>query len=384
MQYRKFPNLNWQVSALGMGCMRLPVTDNLPASGSIDEKQAIEMIRYAVDSGVNYLDTAYTYHEGKSEVVLGKALKNGYRDKIKLATKAPMILIKTAQQYNDYLDEQLKKLDVEMIDFHLFHGLSKERWKVVQDEELLYHAEQAQKAGKIAHIGFSFHDAYEVFEQVLNGYDKWMLCQIQYNYMDTHFQAGQKGLQLAASKGIAVVVMEPLRGGKLANPTDELQQMFKEAGYEKTAANLGLQWVWNHPEVTVVLSGMSTKEQIRENIQSADRATVGGLTEKEKSLVQEIRRYYETRPFIPCTGCSYCMPCPQGINIPYVLKLFSGCLTYQYYADAIRLYAMFVPPEQRTSRCINCKQCEAKCPQGIKISSWMPQIDEKLKGEPRA
>lgn len=378
MQYRKLGSLDWKVSALGFGCIRLPTIDGGPASSNIDEKQATAMIRYAIDNGVNYVDTAYTYHMGASEIVLGKILKDGYRDKVKIATKSPMMHITTAAEYTRYLDEQLKKLDVEHIDFYLFHGLNKSRWDIMQKENLLYQAEQARKAGKISYICFSFHDTYEVFEQIINGYDQWTLCQIQYNYMDTAFQAGLKGLKLAASKGIGVSIMEPLRGGKLANPPKQIYQMMDDINYAYSPANLGLQWVLSQPEVSVMLSGMSSLQQVKENILSANKSAIGNFSDQEKKLIGKIKEFYDQRPNIPCTGCSYCKPCQMDIDIPYVLKLYSQCLTYDYYEDALRLYSMFVPPEKQTNRCIGCRICESRCPQGIKISEWMPQIHQKL------
>ncbi len=378
MQYRKLGNLDFKVSALGFGCMRLPTTDNEPESDNINEIDAINMIRYAIDNGVNYIDTAYPYHKGASETVTGKALKDGYRDRVKLATKSPMMHIKTAEQYNKYLDEQLKKLQTEHIDFYLFHALNHSRWEIVQNEDLLYAAEQAQKAGKIGYICFSFHDKYDVFEQIINGYDKWTLCQIQYNYMDINFQAGAKGLKLAASKGIGVTVMEPLRGGKLANPPLMLKKIMNELGYTDTPSNLALQWLWIQPEVSVVLSGMHTIKQVKENLISAESSSIGKFTDKEYKIIDSIREFYGSRKSIRCTGCSYCKPCKMGIDIPYVLNLYSQCLIYDYYLDGQRLYAMFVPPEKQTNNCIQCKECEAKCPQGIKISELMPEIHRKF------
>lgn len=378
MQYKKLGNLDFKVSALGFGCMRLPTTDNAPESDNINEIDAINMIRYAIDNGVNYIDTAYPYHKGASETVTGKALKDGYRDRVKLATKSPMMHIKTAEQYNKYLDEQLKKLQTEHIDFYLFHALNQSRWEIVQNEGLLYAAEQAQKAGKIGYICFSFHDKYDVFEQIINGYDKWTLCQIQYNYMDINFQAGVKGLKLAASKGIGVSVMESLRGGKLANPPAEVMQIMRKNGYEGTPADFGLNWIWSQPEVSVVLSGMYTMRQVKENLISADDSSIDKFKQAEYEIVSKIREFYSTRTNIGCTGCSYCKPCKMGIDIPYVLNLYSQCLIYDYYLDGQRLYAMFVPPEKRTNNCKGCKECEKKCPQGIKISELMPAINEKL------
>jgi len=378
MQYRKLGKLEWKVSALGFGCMRLPTTDNAPESDNIDEKEAIKMIRYAIDNGVNYIDTAYPYHKGKSEVVCGKALKDGYRDKVKLATKSPMMHIKTARQYNDYLNEQLKKIDTDYIDFYLFHGLNKSRWEIMKNEDLIYEAEKAQKEGKIGHICFSFHDTYDVFEEIICAYDKWTLCQIQYNYMDTLFQAGTKGLKLAASKQIGVSVMEPLRGGKLANVPEDVKKIIKDYGYSGTPSNLALDWLWSQPEVSVVLSGMSSIEQVKENIKAAENSSVGKSDEAEYEIIEKIKEFYASRPNIGCTGCGYCKPCKAGIDIPYLLNLYSQGLIYDYYTDSSRLYAMFVTPDKQADKCLKCSQCEARCPQGIKISEIMPELHAKL------
>jgi predicted aldo/keto reductase-like oxidoreductase len=353
--------------------MRLPSGTDAGSRAGIDENEALRMIRHAIDSGVNYLDTAYRYHGGQSEYLVGKALKDGYRDKIRLATKAPIPMIKTAEDYDRILDEQLKKLDVDYLDYYLFHGLSKSSWDLVVAQDILPHAEAAQKAGKIGHIGFSFHDDYNAFEEIVTGYDNWTLCQVQYNLMDEENQAGKKGLELAASKGIAVVVMEPLRGGKLGNPVQEVTDAMGKRGYKETLANLALQWVWNHPEVSVVLSGMSTMEQVQENIASAGRSASGSMSKDDLALVKEIEAIYRQRAGIPCTSCGYCMPCPQGIGIPRMLNLYNEGVVYDYYTESHRVYGMF---GGTAGKCVQCKECEGKCPQGIPISEWMTKIKD--------
>lgn len=377
MKYRKMGALPIEVSALGFGCMRLPSTDGKPISKNIDIPEAISMIRGAVDAGVNYLDTAYMYHGGESERVLGRALKDGYRSRTYIASKSPMTIVKNAADYNRILDEQLKKLDVDYIDFYLFHAVWDEAWETIKREDLIYQAERARDAGKIRYIGFSFHDKYKVFEDIINGYS-WDMCQIQYNYMNTDYQAGEKGLKLAASKNIGVVVMEPLLGGKLANPPKEVIELLKSEGYTGTGAELALSWLWNQGEVSLLLSGMSTPGQVSQNLSYADKSNIDMLSEKELELIEKVKKIYEKRTSIPCTGCSYCTPCPNEVAIPRIFKLYSDAIMYDYFDESRRIYNNFIEEKSRADKCIGCKICEEKCPQHIKISGLMPDISKKL------
>jgi len=372
MQYRKFGKLDWEASILGYGCMRLPTDENDPNSPNITENEAFRLIHHAIDNGVNYLDSGYRYHDGKSEIVLGKALKGGYREKVKIATKCFMQMVKTAADYDRMLDDQLKKLDVEMIDFYLFHGLNKNNWGIVMDQDILAHAEAAKKAGKIGHIGFSCHDNNENFEELIKGYDNWDMCMVQYNFMDEQNQAGRKGVELAASRGIAVVAMEPLRGGKLGTPIKEVADLMQKRGYSGTLANLAFRWVWNQPEVAIALSGMTTMAQVEENLAIAETAQPNMLSDEEMSLIQDIRAIFEARPGVPCTSCSYCMPCPQGVLITMALRFYNEGLIYDYFDEPKRLYSLF---GGNADICTQCKECESKCPQSIPISELMPKID---------
>ena len=377
MQYRKFGKMDWQASALGFGCMRLPTAEDDPNSKNINEEEALRILHHAIDNGLNYLDSGYRYHSGMSEIVLGKALKGGYRDKVKIATKCPMPMVKTAADYDRLLDEQLKKLDVDHLDFYLFHGLGKATWDVIVQQDILSHAQAAQKAGKFSYIGFSFHDSYEVFEEIVTGYDKWDMCQVQYNFMDEEAQAGRRGIELAASRGMGVVVMEPLRGGKLGTAVKEVADLMQARGYEGTLAELAFRWVWNHPEVSVALSGMSNMSQVQENLASASAANAvpKALSEEELQLIKEIKTIYENRPGIPCTSCSYCMPCPQGVPIPRTLAFYNEGLIYDYFNESKRLYSNF---GGAAYKCVHCKECEKKCPQSIPISDWMTKINDTL------
>jgi len=377
MNYRKMGKLPVNVSALGFGCMRLPSTDGKPISKNIDIPLATSMIRDAIDSGVNYLDTAYMYHEGESERFLASVLKDGYREKVYLTSKAPMMTIKTKDDFNRILDEQLKKLDTDHLDFYLFHALAKDPWEIVKREDLIYEMERARDAGKIKYIGFSFHDSYAVFEDIINSYN-WDLCQIQYNYMNTDYQAGTKGLKLAASKGIGVVIMEPLLGGRLANPPREVSELLKADGYDGTAADLALSWLWDQPEVSLLLSGMSSPEQVKQNMAIASKSSPNMFTDKEYALIDKVKEIYKNRTAIPCTGCSYCVPCPNEVAIPRMFKLYSDAVMYDYFDEAKRVYNTFYEKKVLADNCIGCKICEDKCPQHIKISELMPVISKKL------
>lgn len=370
MKYRRFGKLNWKVSALGFGAMRLPVINQ--DSGKIDEAEAVKMIRYAIDHGVNYVDTAYPYHQGTSEVVVGKALRDGYRERVKLATKMPVWLVNSQEDMDRVLSEQLNRLQVDHIDFYLLHGLGKERWAKMQKLNVFDWLEKATKEGKIGHLGFSFHDEYEVFKEIVDGYDGWALCQIQFNYLDADYQAGTKGLMYAASKGLAVVVMEPIAGGLLAvNPPKEIQAIWDEAKSKRAPAEWALRWVWNHPEVSVVLSGMSTFNQVVENLRSASRSGPGKLTEEELNLISQVREKYLQYGVIGCTGCKYCMPCPQGVEIPEIFALYNEYFMKRRDKQVIDKYGGIVPPEKGAKRCAKCGQCEEKCPQQLPIRSLL-------------
>ncbi|MFA6472697.1 MAG: aldo/keto reductase [Candidatus Latescibacterota bacterium] len=381
MQFRNFGKLGLNVSALGFGCMRLPTIDGKPISGNINEEESIRMIRFAIDQGVNYIDTAYPYHKGNSEIVVGKALKEGYREKVKLATKSPVWLVNKAEDFDSFLNEQLKKLQTQQIDIYLFHALNKLQWDNVLKLNLLKKAETAVRDGRIGSLGFSFHDTYDSFEKIIDGYDRWVLCQIQYNYMDTENQAGTKGLLYAASKGIAVVVMEPLLGGRLANPPRSVQALFD--GFEKrcSPADWALQWVWNQPEVSLVLSGMNTMKQVEENIHSAKLSGVNSFGPKEAGLIELVREKFKERTAIPCTKCGYCMPCPNGVNIPRNFELYNDAVIYDNPEAPRMTYMRFLDEKERANVCIQCRICEEKCPQKIVISELLSKVHSALAGE---
>lgn len=378
MEYRTFGRLEWKSSALGFGCMRLPTTDGINGGRNINEPESIKMIRYAVDQGVNYIDTAYPYHSGNSEYVVGKALRDGYRNKVRLATKLPVWLVKDPSDFDRLLDEQLKKLATDHIDFYLLHALNQKSWtNIVLKHDLLSKSQSAINDGRINYIGFSFHDEYECFEEIVKAFD-WTFCQIQYNYLDIHNQAGTKGLKLAARRGLGVVVMEPLMGGLLANPPEDVRSVIDSLPVRYSPAELALNWVWNHPEVSVVLSGMSSPEQVEENFSSARRSGINNMSALEKEAISNVRKKYRSRIAVPCTNCKYCMPCPQGVDIPGNFEIFNLAHLHDNLRDARFRYKVYISDSERSDRCIACRECEEKCPQKILISEWMPKIDALL------
>ncbi|MFW6082992.1 MAG: aldo/keto reductase [Chloroflexota bacterium] len=373
MEYRRFGRLDWKVSALGFGCMRLPTANG---NENIDEAEATQMLRYAIDHGVNYVDTAYPYHGGESEPFLGRVLQDGYREKVRIATKLPSWKIEEREDFDRYLNEQLERLQTHHIDFYLLHALREDWWHKLHDLGVLEWAEGAQSDGCIGHLGFSFHDEYEVFEQIVDAYD-WTFCQIQYNYMDIDTQAGTQGLEYAASKGLAVVIMEPLLGGRLVDPPDPVKEIWNEAPTSRTPADWALQWLWNQPEVSVVLSGMSTMKHVKENVACADASGVSVLTDEELALVDRVRDAYEALCPIPCTQCNYCMPCPHGVDIPRNFEIYNQGVMYDKPEESRRSYDM-LDEEKRANACVACLECEDECPQSIPISDWMVHVDEVL------
>jgi predicted aldo/keto reductase-like oxidoreductase len=365
MKHRSFGKLNWKASALGFGVMRLPTIGGDAAK--IDDSLATRMIRYAIDHGVNYLDTAYSYHGGNSEPFLRKVLQEGYREKVKLATKMPTWLVSSQQDMDKYLDEQLARLETD-IDFYLLHGLTNERWQKLKQLNVTTWAEKKMGEGKFSHFGFSFHDSYDVFKDIINSYDGWTLCQIQYNYVDANQQAGTEGLKYAVSKGLAVVVMEPVGGGRLSyTPPRQVQSLWKKTKIKRTPAELALLWVWNHPEVSVILSGMSTMEQVTENVRTANCSTPPALSQEELRFVKQLTQKYKKLGFIGCTSCRYCMPCDEGVTIPEIIAFLNEYFIEKEGEQVKTKYREHINPENQANRCIKCGKCEQKCPQQLPI-----------------
>jgi uncharacterized protein len=368
MKYRKFGDLGFDVSALGLGCMRFPKTKD----GKIDEPKSIEMMRFAIDNGINYFDTAYVY--GDSELVVGKGLKDGYREKIKLATKIP------PNRFEDFdvcLDEQLKRLQVDYIDFYLLHNMNEGSWKKAKDNNLLEALDKAKKDGRIKFAAFSFHDKFSVFKEIVDSYD-WDMCQIQLNYLDENFQAGLEGLKYAASKGIPVVIMEPLKGGSLVdNIPEEVKKIFDSVG--KSLVYWAFKWLYNFPEATTILSGMSNMNQLKENIEIFDEAEAGSMSEEELEVIEKVKEVYKGKSKVGCTGCNYCMPCPSGVAIPRIFKIYNdvgigGSIDY-----AKNVYGNLVETKSDASQCTECGKCEEACPQNLTIIKDLKEAHAVLK-----
>lgn len=385
MLYRTFGKTGEKVSILGFGCMRLPIIDGNPSK--IDEPLATEMLNYALDNGVNYVDTAYPYHGlnaaegGMSEIFVGNVLKEGYRDQIYLSTKLPSWNVSKKEDLNFYLNEQLKRLQTDRIDFYLLHGLGQGTWGTLTDLDVFEFLDSAIEDGRIKYTGFSFHDEYELFREIVDSYN-WDFCQIQYNYMDQEFQAGKAGLEYAASKNMGIAIMEPLRGGCLTNniPHD-IQAIWDKAPVKRSNAEWALRFLWNREDIKVVLSGMSTMEQVKENVKIAGNGYANSLTNEEKNLIQEVRKAYSARIHVSCTACGYCMPCPEGVDIPLNLNLLNDVYVYQNIGKPTANYTFLTAKKQSASFCNECGNCEEVCSQNIPIRKYLKEACETFENK---
>lgn len=383
MLYRKVPKNGDELSILGFGCMRLPEKD-----GKIDEPRATRQIRSAIDRGVNYVDTAWPYHAGESEPLLGKALKDGYRERVKLATKLPSFLVKSREDMDRYLNAQLKKLDTDHIDYYLVHTLNGPLWEAMVNFGIHDFLDKAKADGRIVNAGFSFHGLPEDFNRIVDGYP-WDFCQIQYNYLDEKYQAGTAGLKYAASKNMAVIIMEPLRGGNLghATPPPAIKTIWDEAKTPRSPAAWALLWLWHHPEVTVVLSGMNEEAHIDENIALADQGRTGVLASTELVLVTQAADTYRELMKVGCTGCGYCTPCPSDVAIPICFELYNNLHMFNQ-PDAAKFgYAIRMSGDLTSgisgyaSQCVECGECLDKCPQQIPIPEILAQVVVDMEDE---
>jgi predicted aldo/keto reductase-like oxidoreductase len=381
MLYRKMPKTGDNLSVLGFGCMRLP-----GGQMNANEKEAINQIRYAIDRGINYLDTAWPYHGGKSEVILGKSIKNGYREKVKIADKLPHWLCKSSKDMDFYLNHQLERLDVNVIDYYLIHSLDGKSWEKVKSIGASDFMTRAKASGRIVNIGFSFHGLRDDFKKIIDDYD-WDFCQIQFNILDKDFQAGAEGLEYAYSKNIGVIVMEPLRGGSLAGKLPvEVEKIYRDANSARTNAEWALRWVWNFPGVITVLSGMNHKDQIDENIQTAETSESGSLSREEMKTVEKAAQTFRSMMKVPCTGCQYCQPCPKNVNIPSAFHFYNNKYLFRQGFMSRSLYLMQLGDMQErksalASQCMECGSCIKHCPQQIDIPSKLKKVVKEFEGK---
>jgi len=364
MKYRIMGKLGIQASAFGLGCMRF----NGPASGDsiIDEQKAISLIRRAIDGGVTYLDTAYVYLDKTSEIVLGKALQDGYRDRVTIATKMPCEAVHNRSEMQALLDEELRKLQTDHIDFYLMHGINREKWEYFKSIGAPEFFDDMKKAGKIRYKCFSFHGPYDEYAYILQDYD-WDMVQLQYNFMDIHNQAGTRGVELAGKLGIPVVIMEGLLGGRLAKAPANVQALYDAFPVRRSPVEWAFRWLCNRPEIAVVLSGCNEADQIDENLRIFDTVGNGIMSDDELRLMDQVRAAYISRTKIGCTGCRYCMPCPNGVNIPGVFSVWNNVSLYD--TDPATNWDLRRIRENNNGadHCIGCGACEAACPQHLSI-----------------
>lgn len=371
MEKRNLGKLGIDVSLLGFGCMRFPTTKE----GKIDEAEAEKMLDYAISKGVNYIDTAYPYHNGESEPFVGKVLKKYPRDSFYLATKLPVWAVNTLEDVDRIFEEQLERLQTDHVDFYLMHAMNRGSWEKMVSIGCVEHLEKKKTAGQIKYLGFSFHDGYEAFEEILN-YRDWDFAQIQLNYMDTEEQAGMKGYELAAEKNIPLVIMEPVKGGSLAAFADDIMDKYHALDPEASAASFALRFVGTLPNILTVLSGMSTMEQVEDNLRTF--TDFKPLSDKEQEVIRDVVALLRSRVQNGCTGCRYCMPCPAGVNIPGCFGAWNTYHMYQNYNVVRWKWEQEIGETQQAKNCIQCGKCEKACPQHLSIREDLKKAQADL------
>ncbi|WBW97367.1 aldo/keto reductase [Oceanirhabdus sp. W0125-5] len=361
-----------KVSILGFGCMRFPTIDN--DTKNINKELVMEMMRYAIDNGVNYVDTAIPYHGQMSEPLVGEVLQEGYREKVKLATKLSGWYVKEYDDFRKMIEGQLVRLKTDFIDFYLVHALDRESWDKLKDLGVIQFLDEIKSEGKVKHIGFSFHGDYNEFEYILQDYS-WEFCQIQLNYLDEEYQAGVKGLKYAKNKGLDVIIMEPLRGGRIVNNISQpIKDIMNKSKENKTPIEWALRYVWNFPEVSLILSGMSEMSHVRENILLSNKGYSNNLIDEDLEILKEVNKYYKKKIKVDCTDCKYCMPCPAGVNIPACFELYNDASMFEDVEGVGKMYNRFISDEKKASNCVDCGKCIEKCPQNINIPEKLKDV----------
>ena len=360
VEKRSCRKLGIETSLLGFGCMRLPVL----ADGTIDRELAAKMLDKAMASGVNYYDTAYPYHEGESELFVGEYLEKWPRSSYYLATKLPSWEINTLEEAEKMFELQLRRLKKDYFDFYLLHTLNRDFWHKLRDLGVVEFCEEMQRQGKIRHFGFSFHDEYDVFEEIIN-YRNWDFCQIQLNYMDVNEQAGLRGLKLCKSKNIPVMIMEPVKGGSLARLPGDISKAFTDIHPDKSVSSWAMRWIGSQDGVQVILSGMSAMDQVEDNL--ATFTNFQPLNDEELKAIEAVSQELKKRVKNGCTGCRYCMPCPAGVNIPANFRIWNSYHTYLNRGEFIRTWTHDIDESEQAKNCVKCGKCETQCPQKISI-----------------
>lgn len=382
MLYREMGKTGEKVSILGFGCMRLPIKGSYD---QIDSVKASKLLDYALDQGINYLDTAYPYHGistshgGNSEIFLGDYLtESGRRDEVHLATKLPTWLLENEKDMENFLTQQLKRLQTDYIDFYLLHSLKEKQWFNMEVLGVLEFLDEAVADGRIKYTGFSSHDETDFVKEVVDSYN-WDMCQIQYNYLDENIQVGREGLHYASDKGLGMVIMEPLKGGVLANHVPpEVQEIWDESKFERTPVEWAFCYLWDIPEISVVLSGMNTLNQLKENLNTAENSLPHSMTSEEKKIMDEVKKVYQDKIAVECSACGYCMPCPSGINIPQCFSYLNQAEMLEDYSEVRNQYFFMLKETEMAGNCLECGLCEELCSQHIPIRQKLKEVSRKM------
>jgi predicted aldo/keto reductase-like oxidoreductase len=371
MRYKKIDKTGEELSILGYGCMRYP-----RKNGRVDFEETKRQIRMAIDNGVNYFDTAYMYSQ--SEEILGKILLDGYREKVKIATKVQISKINCVEDITKIFQKQLKRLQTDYIDYYLLHDINIEDWEKFREMDLLSFIKDEQSKGEIKNFGFSFHGNINNFKKILDDYD-WDMTLIQYNYIDENYQVGKEGLEYAASKSVGIMIMEPLRGGMLINKlSNESKKLIEDFPIKRSPAEWGLRWLWNDEKVDVVISGMNKQEDIMENIAIASEMKPNSLNESELELINKLKNSFKDNIAVDCTGCGYCLPCPYGVDIPLSFSFFNDKVLFGGVRFPVFYLLKTMENKSYASACVKCGACEKKCPQNILIMKELDNVKYSL------
>ena len=378
MKYRQFGKLGIECSAFGIGAMRFPMIKDENGKEIVNQEIANEILHTAIDNGVNYIDTAYVYSNRQNEKAVGIALEGGYRDKVYIATKLPIWDVHCREDMDRLYEEQRNNLKVDCIDFYLVHALNLDQWRRMRDLGVREFLDKLKAEKKIRYACFSFHDNYDAFEEIINAYD-WDMCQLQFNYMDIDNQATIKGVELAGSKNIPVVIMEGLQGGRLANVPSTVKAVFDSYPVKHTPAEWAFRWLCNFPQIGTVLSGVTNLEQTYQNLETFENTGVNILTQEELDIVDKARQEYMRRIKVSCTGCRYCMPCPMDVDIPGIFGNWNESFKFRDDISNNGRYKRTLSEGHGADKCISCQQCMDKCPQSINIPEMLRVADSELR-----